>query len=428
MNPVGGGNYTMEIAPMYKKLSGEDEKVKFVGFRKCSQFRIEIEGVIGPDDDDDSSMNGGNRGYVNSLMSCGTYYEPETSSSPGPSRLDKRGVCTWRNGFDEDRIEIYLGNSLCNSSDSRRGNLNIRFRARDYGNELDGSENPVFKAVGVSLTSNPFSSRPKADPQVSFDLDSTAQGNLVASLADVVQEFNSNKRRVDENTGLLRELGQIPDTAAIELTEAISQNIFFYSKYSFQNRTNDYCESNKDECLRVSLGRTRTRRAFVWAAIAPIVVAILVKVIAWCTMQSFYIREISPIFEDALFSSLHERSATGYSGAFKECAEVRGLPFPKFIRVQRGFFGNEELNRYRYRYVVYEDQYAEEASYRTVVATGVAATNGDADIAPPQQEQEPLQGHATSGDADIEPAQRKIVVEPLVDHDMPENMPDGTFY
>lgn len=407
VNPAGGGNYTMEIQPLYKQLSGDDKDVQFLGLRKCSQFRVEIEGVVGPDDDDDDSKNGGNRGYVNSLMSCGTYYEPEIDSSPGPSQLDKRGVCTWKDNLDADRVEVYLGNSLCNKSGftcleegaslsggsaTTRGTLNVRFRARDYDGERNGKPVPSFKAVGVSLTSNPFAARPKADPQVSFDLTCSNQSILISKISSAVQEFNNGGSREAKNLDILRKrkISQITDTDVIEFTEAIVQNIFFHSKYSFQAQTAQYCEDHGDECLGVSLGRTRTRRGFVWAAIAPLFAAFVCKVAAIWVMGSLYVREISPIFEDSLFSSLHERSTTGYSAAFvrdhprwvyeypeeraRNCVQALGryaswlfaqmTSVPEFVRVQRGFCGDEGLRRYRY--VIYENEHSENVSRRTI--------------------------------------------------------------
>lgn len=53
---------------------------------------MEVEGVVG-----------GRNELVNAFMACGTYYE--VSEIGEKSELDDRGVCSWANSSNPDRVE-----------------------------------------------------------------------------------------------------------------------------------------------------------------------------------------------------------------------------------------------------------------------------------------------------------------------------------
>lgn len=81
MDPVGGNsNFTLELMPKYQMVY---EPVEFVGLRKCTQFRMQVAGVVGGSDE-----------LVNAFMACGTYYEVVEDVSIG-SNVDARNICTW---------------------------------------------------------------------------------------------------------------------------------------------------------------------------------------------------------------------------------------------------------------------------------------------------------------------------------------------
>lgn len=200
--------------------------------------------------------------------------------------------------------------------------MNIRFKARNYGLVDGAPEMPnaeaEFKIVGVSLTVNPFTAKRQKDPQVSFNNSDNAFESLAEEVAKTVARYNDPalyEAKRGAALQVLLEKGQIPDTAAIELTEAIAQNIFFSSEYEFVSRTDDYCDERKTECLGVHVGITNTRRAFAIGGFGGLLFLLLAKLCLCIGTQRFYLREISTVFDDAIFSSLAEQCASDYTEA-----------------------------------------------------------------------------------------------------------------